>query len=61
MTPPTQTRRRRDLLQHDVAAMILDALQEGDADRDKLAHDIIVVVRERVLRELSTYARETIR
>lgn len=66
----TSTRRRRsrvrkaaesDLLQKDVAAMIGDADTLYEEERQQLAHDIIVVVRERVLNELATYARENIR
>ena len=50
-----------NLLQADVAAMIGDAELLDKGDRERLAHDIIVVVRERVLRELASYARENIR
>jgi hypothetical protein len=35
--------------------------QESEAAHKRLAHDIIVVVRERVLREIETYARENVR
>lgn len=52
-----------NLLQADVAAMIRDTAQEYDrpGSAEELAHDIIVVVRERVLREIGTYARENVR
>lgn len=55
---------RRDLLQEDVAAMIRDRVSSHDRPEtiaDELAHDIIVVVRERVLRQIESYARENIR
>lgn len=51
------------MLRKDVANMIRDTAQEYDApdSPEELAHDIIVVVRERVLREIETYARENVR
>jgi hypothetical protein len=49
------------LLQGDVAAMISESERIIGREAEELAHDIIVVVRERVLTELSTYARENIR
>jgi hypothetical protein len=39
---------------------MIDERHEDQATED-LAHDIIVVVRERVLSEVSSYARENIR
>lgn len=55
---PTRLNADKDrLLQEDVTAMIAD----NDTDSPTLAHDIIVVVRERVLREIQSYARENIR
>jgi hypothetical protein len=50
------------MLQEDVAAMVNDhKMGRRDGSTLDLAHDIIVVVRERVLRELESYARENIR
>lgn len=52
------------LLQRDVAAMLRDYpddLSYGTEASMELAHDLIVVIRERVLRELESYARENIR
>jgi hypothetical protein len=50
-----------DLLQHDVAAMIGDADTLYPEDREELARQIIVVVRERVLMEIESYARTHVR
>lgn len=52
---------RVDLLQEDVAAMISESQRIIGREAEELAHDIIVVVRERVLRQLASYARENIR
>ena len=49
---------RDRILQEDVAAMILDRGADSATD---LARDIITVVRERVLQEIGTYARQNIR
>jgi hypothetical protein len=52
------------LLLRDVAAMLRDYPHEISADQgaaEELAHDLIVVIRERVLREIAGYARENIR
>jgi len=68
MTTTTRRGRRRvrrasesDLLQKDVAAMISESERIIGLEADELAHDIIVVVRERVLREIESYARENVR
>jgi hypothetical protein len=52
-------RRRADLLKDDVAAMIRES--RGVIHEGELAANIITVVRERVLQEVQTYARENIR
>lgn len=51
------------LLCKDVASMIRDTRQDYDApdSPEQLAHDVIVIVRERVLREIESYARQSIR
>lgn len=53
------------MLREDVAKMIQDARDNigmwDDISDEELAKGIITVVRERVLREISTYARENIR
>lgn len=49
------------VLQQDVAALIQDTQRIIGVEADELAHDIIIVVRERVLREIESYARENIR
>lgn len=49
------------LLQRDVAAMITETGRFLEHESDELARDIIVVVRERVLKEIESYAREQIR
>jgi hypothetical protein len=49
------------MLQEDVAAMVRDHKIGRHGTEMEVAHDIIVVVRERVLRELESYARENIR
>ncbi len=67
VTRPTPRSRRirkateSDLLRNDVSAMISETGRVIGREADELAHDIIVVVRERVLRELEAYARENIR
>lgn len=51
------------MLQEDVAAMIRDGLK-CDCDQvpsGELAWAVITVIRERVLREIESYARENIR
>lgn len=60
---PSGVRRTHDdrLLQQDVAAMISETDRVVGREAEELAHDIIVVVRERVLREIAGYARENIR
>jgi hypothetical protein len=50
-----------DLLLKDVAAMISETERVIGREAEELAHDIIVVVRERTLREIESYARENIR
>lgn len=64
----TRRSRRNDadsLLKNDVAAMIRDARETGavgvGVGDEELAHDIVTVVRERVLREIESLARENIR
>lgn len=47
------------LLHQDVTDMIKE--RQGEQTPEELAHSIIVVVRERVLRELASYARENVR
>lgn len=49
-----------NLLQGDVVDMLKEARRTGVSDPD-LAHDLIVVIRERVLQELQSYARQNIR
>lgn len=51
------------VLQRDIASMVREAktLRATESECLQLAHDIIVVVRERVLREIETYARQNIR
>lgn len=63
MSPTRSTRKalQSKLLQDDVSAMISDSRRIIGREADELARDIIVVVRERVLAELSSYARENIR
>lgn len=64
---PTREPHRADadrLLRQDVAAMIREYPNEVSADQEaaeELAGDIVTVVRERVLREIESYARENIR
>lgn len=62
---PVRRATESDLLAKDVAAMIRDNRDNiggwVSTSDEELARDIIVVVRERVLRELETYARENIR
>lgn len=57
-----QAERRRTgeaLLQGDILEMLRERCGNGhDAE---LAHDLIVVIRERVLQEIGTYARRNIR
>lgn len=55
--------KKTDLLKEDVASMIRDTMQDYDRPTiaEDLAADIIVVVRERVLREIQSYARKNIR
>jgi hypothetical protein len=52
---------RDEPLAADVAQMISNRCHNGEATMPELAHDIIVVVRERVLREIESYARENVR
>lgn len=54
----TRKTNQANLLREDVASMLRD---RGEDSADSLAQDVIVVVRERVLAELSSYARENIR
>lgn len=61
---PRPSARRADqsrILRDDVASMIGDADTLYEDDRRQLAHEIITVVRERVLREIESYARENVR
>lgn len=59
--PPKQAHTDR-LLREDVAAMIQGNRQDYDVtDPQALAKDIITMVRERVLREISNYARNNIK
>lgn len=54
----------RDLLNQDVAAMIqerVNSLPVRNDAAEELAGDIIVVVRERVLRDIASYSRENTR
>lgn len=60
-SPSTHSASESKLLQEDVAAMIADTGRVVGLESDQLARAIITVVRERVLRELSSYARENIR
>lgn len=48
------------VLEADVTAMLREARRAG-IDDVELAHDLVVVIRERVLREIETYARRNIR
>lgn len=64
----TNTRRNRvpplgGLLEQDVAAMLRERMEgiETGQPYSELAHELIVVIRHRVLQEIATYARENIR
>lgn len=64
---PRRTRKASEsrLLQEDVAAMVRDQREGRNMHQNstdlELAHDIVLVVRERVLQEIQSYARENIR
>lgn len=64
-TRTPRTRARRDLLKEDVTEMIRERFATATPIRkdaaEELAHDLIVVIRERFLREIESYARENIR
>lgn len=51
------------VLETDVSAMLRErhATICRDRDYDELAHDLVVVIRERVLQEIQSYARRNIR
>lgn len=60
----TPTAMRKDLLTQDIAAMIQERVSTIPVRKDaaeELAGDIIVVARERFLRDLATYSRENTR
>lgn len=48
-------------LQSEVVDLLRERGHEAPTDQGELAHDIIRIVRERVLREIGTYARENVR
>lgn len=56
-----KTKKPTNFLREDVARMIAEDLDVMPHMLDNLADAIIVVVRERVLREIQSYARQNIR
>jgi hypothetical protein len=62
MADPERHNKRRDRwLLEDVEAMIADRDTLYREDRRELAHDIITVVRERILEEIGSLVRERTR
>lgn len=59
---PFQQPTARQTLQNDVADLLHDAVGVlSPQERGQLAHEIITIVRERVLREIESYARQNVR
>jgi hypothetical protein len=59
--PPALAADKSRALQSDVIHMLTENGHCPGRGAQELAHDIIVVVRERVLTELASYARQNIR